>query len=142
MHAFSVVACLSFAVGKFNLRPAATGSRVRQLLRPGPVCPSRRGEALAKQVEQDQVRQRNQQAGKQEVIQPNFSKSDERFSARDTIETADRATTRSGNERGVKLSKLSGYLQRGIQSNARKQTVNDVWLSWSFQANFMYRSVH
>ena len=33
-------------------------------------------------------------AGKQEVIQPNFLKSDERFSARDTIETADRATTR------------------------------------------------
>ena len=80
-------------------------------------------------------------AGKQEVIQPTFAASDKKFSAMDTIHTADVATSRSGNERGVNVSKRSGYIQRGIRPNANAGTMDDVWLTWSFASNFMYEPV-
>ena len=80
-------------------------------------------------------------AGRQEVLQPTFVVSDKRFSGRQTIHTADVATTRSGNERAVKQSKQSGYIRRGILPKGNPSTMDDVWLTWSFQTNFMYRSV-
>ena len=80
-------------------------------------------------------------AGRQEVIQPTFATSDRKFSGRETIHTADVASTRSGNERGVNRSKQSGYIRRGIKQNASTTAMDDVWLCWSFQTNFMYKSV-
>ena len=80
-------------------------------------------------------------AGRQEILQPKFAASDKRFSARDTLHTADVATSRSGNERGVNVSKRSAYIKRGIRPNAKTETMDDVWLTWSFQTNFMYESV-
>ena len=80
-------------------------------------------------------------AGRQEIVQPVFASSDRRFSGRDTIITADVATYRSSNERGVKVTKYSAYIARGIKQNASAATMDDVWVSWSFQTNFMYKSV-
>ena len=80
-------------------------------------------------------------AGRQEIIQPIFATSDRRFSGRDTIHTADVATTRSGNERGVNRSKLSGYIKRGIRQTSNATAMDNVWMTWAFQTNFMYKSV-
>ena len=79
--------------------------------------------------------------GKQLVIQPTFKNSDKKFSARDTVHTANIATTRSGNERAVNRCKLSGYIRRGIHPRSKPSTMDDVWLVWSFQTNFMYKPV-
>ena len=80
-------------------------------------------------------------AGKQMVIQPTFANSDRKFYGRETIHTADVATSRSGNECGVNRTKLSGYIKRGIRQGASPTTMNNTWLAWSFQTNFMYRAV-
>ena len=80
-------------------------------------------------------------AGRQEVLQPVFVMSDRKFNSRDTIHTADVATTRSGNERGVNQSKRSGFIQRGIRQNSNAAVMDDVWLTWAFQSNFMYKAV-
>ena len=48
---------------------------------------------------------------------------------------------RSGNERGVNVSKRSGYTEEGFKLNKDQNTFNDVWLCWAFQANFMYDPV-
>ena len=53
-------------------------------------------------------------AGKQLVIQPTFKRSDKKFSGRQTVHTADIATTRSGNERAVNRCKQAGFIKRGI----------------------------
>jgi hypothetical protein len=80
-------------------------------------------------------------AGRQEVIQPIFAKSDRKYSGVDTIHTADVATTRSGNERSVNLCKQAGYIKRGLRPHSKASTMDDVWLTWSFQTNFMYNPV-
>ena len=80
-------------------------------------------------------------AGRQEVIQPIFAASDRKFSGRETIHTADVATSRSGNERAVNQTKRSGFIKRGIKQNADPAVMDDVWLTWSFQSNFMYKPV-
>ena len=80
-------------------------------------------------------------AGRQMIMQPVFANSDRKFSGRETIHTADVATSRSGNERGVNRTKQSAYIKRGLRQNANPTTMNDVWLAWSFQTNFMYKPV-
>ena len=80
-------------------------------------------------------------AGRQLVRQPIFKKSDKKFTGRETIHSASIATDRSGNERAVNRCKLSGYIRRGLQQNGNPKLLDDAWLAWSFQSNFMYKPV-
>ena len=80
-------------------------------------------------------------AGKQEVIQPIFVRSDRKFTGCETIHSASVATDRSGNKRAVNRCKQSGYIKRGLQQNGNPRLMDEAWLAWSFQSNFMYRAV-
>ena len=75
------------------------------------------------------------------MIQPVFGNSDQKFKGKDTIISGSVASMRSGNERGVNVSKRSGYTEEGFKLNKDQNTFNDVWLCWAFQANFMYDPV-
>ena len=80
-------------------------------------------------------------AGRQLVYQPIFAKSDRKFTGRETIKSAKIATHRSGNERAVNRCKMSGYIKRGLQPHGKTYTLDDAWLAWSFQTNFMHKAV-
>ena len=79
--------------------------------------------------------------GKQRVLQPPASKSDERFKGRTTVYAATIAHDRSGNERAVNVCKRSGAMSRGFKPLMNPVRFNYVWRGWAFQANFMYQSV-
>lgn len=79
--------------------------------------------------------------GGQMVIQPNFAKSDERFSAFQTMRSAAVATDRSGNERAVKYMKHCEYISSGLKAGEDSRRLADVWLCWGFQQNFLYKPV-
>ena len=80
-------------------------------------------------------------AGEQECIQPIFAKSDRRFIGKETIISASVASDRSGNERAVNMAKKSGYIKRGLTAAGSPERLNNAWLAWSFQVNFMYNTV-
>ena len=80
-------------------------------------------------------------AGQQLVYQPIFAKSDRKFTGRETIKSAKIATHCSGNERAVNRCKMSGYIKRGLQPHGKTYTLDDAWLAWSFQTNFMHKAV-
>ena len=80
-------------------------------------------------------------AGGQECIQPVFAKSDRRFSGNDTLSSASVAYDWSGNERGVGLSKKGGFVKRGLLPGGCPKRLNNAWLAWGFQVNFMYKPV-
>ena len=75
------------------------------------------------------------------TAQPIFGRSDERFTGRDTIYSASIASDRAGNERAVNVCKRSGVIQRGFKPGMDAQMFQDVWITWGFQANFMFDSV-
>jgi hypothetical protein len=79
--------------------------------------------------------------GKQFVMQPTFCKSDQQFCTKHLLDSAAIATDRAGNERAVNVCKRSGVLQRGLLRNGSPADLDDTWLAWSFQANFMFRPV-
>ena len=79
--------------------------------------------------------------GKQLMIQPDFAKADCHFKGKETLTSAAIATDRSRNERAVRLSKQSGYINRGIPSAGSPLRMDNAWMSWSFQCNFMFESV-
>jgi hypothetical protein len=79
--------------------------------------------------------------GRQLVAQPIYAKSDQRFKGSDTLISASVASDRGGNERGVNVSKRSGIIKRGFKANMDTQMFQDVWITWAFQANFMYDPV-
>jgi hypothetical protein len=81
------------------------------------------------------------EAGRQTVVQPAFAASDRQFHTNEMLESASVAADRSGNERAVKNSKASGFIKRGLKPNASPARFNNVWLAWSFQANFMFAAV-
>ena len=56
--------------------------------------------------------------GKQSCLQPDFAKSDCNFKGKETLTSAAVATDRPGNERVVRLSKQSGFINRGITQGA------------------------
>ena len=80
-------------------------------------------------------------AGNQEIIQPDFRKSDRKFRGKETISSAGIATDRSGNERAVHYSKYSGLLYRGVHARGDFKRFDNAWEAWTFQVNFMYNSV-
>ncbi len=55
--------------------------------------------------------------GCQLVLQPDFAKSDRRFSWIQTILSASVASDRGANERTVNVSKRAGYIKRGFRPN-------------------------
>ena len=71
-------------------------------------------------------------AGCQLILQPDFKKSDKKFRRKETISSAGIATDRSGNERGVKYSKYSGILSRGMTAKNNFAMIDDIWLACSF----------
>jgi hypothetical protein len=79
--------------------------------------------------------------GNQLVIQPNFAKSDEKFSAFETIRSAAVAADRSGNERMVKYMKLCEFVKSGLRPGEDCQRLSKVWIVWGFQTNFVYKAV-
>ena len=80
-------------------------------------------------------------AGKQLLLQPFFAKSDQKFNTHQVLTSAAIAADRAGNERAVNVAKRAGMLKRGIRPAESWERICDVWLGWSFQANFMYKSV-
>eukprot|EP00957_Ditylum_brightwellii_P179118 13645733-Ditylum_brightwellii.AAC.2 len=58
-----------------------------------------------------------------------------------TIKSASVATDCSRNEQAVICSKLSGVLKRGLYKAGDWGRMNEVWLVWSFQINFMHKPV-
>ena len=75
--------------------------------------------------------------GKQVVRQPTFNNKGS-FSAYDTLVSAMIASLRSGNERAVHMAKIAGYVKKGLSAKGCPARLDDVWLAWSFQVNFMY----
>jgi hypothetical protein len=79
--------------------------------------------------------------GKQTIMQPTFAKSDEQFTTDELLYSAAIATDRGGNERAVNVCKRSGLLKRGLANNASLTDLDNAWLAWSFQTNFMYNRI-
>ena len=80
-------------------------------------------------------------AGKQLVLQPVWAESDKRFSRGQTLRTASVARDRGGNERAVNVCKRAWYISRGFQENSSAKLLNNAWLTWAFQSNFMFAPV-
>ena len=80
-------------------------------------------------------------AGNQSVLQPFWKRSDRKFTSKELLMSAAVAADRAGNERQVNVAKRSGFIQRGIRKQQSMAVFSDVWLAWSFQTNFMYKSV-
>jgi hypothetical protein len=81
-------------------------------------------------------------AGKQFVLQPTFAKVDQKFTTYETIRSAAIASDRGGNERAVRLAKMSAYLLNGMKQKQSVETLCDVWLVWGFVCNFIYKPVY
>ena len=79
--------------------------------------------------------------GRQITLQPTFAKSDRTFCRNETLSSAIIAADRSGNERAVRLAKMAGYLHRGLDNTQSMERMNQVWLCWGLQINFMYGRV-
>jgi hypothetical protein len=79
--------------------------------------------------------------GEQFVLQPAFAKSDRKFNTVKTIKSCAVASDRGGNERAVRIAKMSGFLKEGLRHNQTLDRLSDACLAWSFQANFMYKPV-
>jgi hypothetical protein len=79
--------------------------------------------------------------GGQIVIQPSFAKSDQKFKDQETLQGALISSDRSGNERAVRMMKLSAYVKSGLQPNESAVRLSDVWLCWGFQTNFLYKQI-
>ena len=84
------------------------------------------------------------QAMGQTNMQPAFSVTDRKFNAQETLYSAAIAALRSGNERAVHSVKQSWLLTKHASnfSNPDLKYISDVWLTFGFQVNFMYSSVH
>jgi hypothetical protein len=79
--------------------------------------------------------------GRQLVLQPDFAKSDKRFSRSQTISSASVASDRGANERTVNVSKRAGYIKRGLRPNMCPINFHKAWKTTAFKANFMYKPV-
>jgi len=75
------------------------------------------------------------------LLQPTFHRSDQKIGSKGLLTSATIASDRGGNERAVRVCKYSNLIKRGLQKNGDPAIFNEYWLTWSFQANFMYRPV-
>ncbi len=76
--------------------------------------------------------------GDQLSLQPPSSRSDIRFTGKQTIHSGAVARDRTGNERGVRAMKRSGLFSSGFQPGMTAQRFNDALLTWGLQVNFMF----
>ena len=60
-------------------------------------------------------------SGGQFVLQPTFAKSDRKFNASEVLRAAAIAADRSGNERAVRVAKMSSYVKRGTTTHKEWQ---------------------
>jgi DDE superfamily endonuclease len=79
--------------------------------------------------------------GKQLVLQPTFAMYEIRFTSLETIRSAAIASDRSANERAVRYMKNSDYIRKGLQTHESAYRLNNVWNTWGFQINFLYKPV-
>ena len=79
--------------------------------------------------------------GRHEVEQPVFARSDCRFTGIEKLKSAYIATDISGNEIAVKMAKMFGSLARGLRYTGCLKRLDNIWLAWSFQCNFMLKSI-
>jgi len=79
--------------------------------------------------------------GRQFLLQPQFAKSDKQFTTTHIISSAAIASDRGGNEHAVRVCKEAGVLKQGLYKAGSMETLCDMWLAWSFQANFMFGPV-
>ena len=75
------------------------------------------------------------------VLQPEWADSDKRFNRQQTLLTASVATNRGGNERAVNVCKRAGFVRAGFQPNSSPKILDDAWITWGFQANFMFNPI-
>lgn len=60
----------------------------------------------------------------------------------EVLHNATIAVIRSGNERAVKQTKYSWIVQKGINhAKYDPSMLDNIWLAWGFQVNFMYNTV-
>jgi hypothetical protein len=76
----------------------------------------------------------------QYLLQPTFGRSDQHFTTED-LTSAAIAKDRAGNEHAVNVCKQSGVIKRGLLRNGSPEELDDSWMAWSSQANFMFRPV-
>ena len=60
---------------------------------------------------------------------------------RGTVRRDHPAEDRSANERAVRLSKKCGFLNKTDCGNIDMKCIDNSWLAWGFQMNFMYKTV-
>jgi hypothetical protein len=80
--------------------------------------------------------------GNQMIVQPAFSKADQRFGSFDTLRSSSVATIQAGNERAVWNAKVCKFISSGLNLNKSVTRLCDVWLIWGYQINFMFKPVH
>ena len=79
--------------------------------------------------------------GRQVALQPPSSKSDQRFTGKQTRFAGSVARDIGGNERAVRICKRSGLFQWGFQTGMSATRLNNAWRAFGFRANFMYEPV-
>ena len=78
------------------------------------------------------------------ILQPVFAKSDMKFSTQDTLKSSSVAADRSGNERSVCICKQANVFKNystNMTCTKDIERMSDLWLTQSFQVNFMYKNV-
>ena len=75
--------------------------------------------------------------GRQFVLQPTFAKADKKFTSKETIRSSTVASDRGGNERAVRLAKMCGFLENGMEPTQDMNIVCEAWLGWGFICNFI-----
>jgi hypothetical protein len=67
-----------------------------------------------------------------------FARSDHHFTTEDILTLAAIAKDRAGNKSAVNICKQSGVIKRGLLLHGSPAALDNTWLAWSFQANFMF----
>jgi len=73
----------------------------------------------------------------QKVVQPIYVSNKVGFSFEDGLCSSEVASDRSGNERAVRLAKLSDFLTDGVHNNQSFERMNIFWKCFNFLTNFM-----
>jgi hypothetical protein len=67
-----------------------------------------------------------------------FARSDHHFTTEDILTSAAIAKDRAGNKSAVNIFKQSGVIKHGLLLHGKPAALDNTWLAWSFQANFMF----
>jgi hypothetical protein len=80
----------------------------------------------------------------QHCFQPDFAQFDKKFNGEKTLHSAAVAVVPSGNERAVKLAKMSWVIKKGgsLCTTRDLATLDNIWMGWGFRVNFIYSPVH